>query len=338
MSQFPKMAYRADVDGLRAIAVLGVILFHVNHRWLPGGFVGVDIFFVISGFLITSILVNEMACGTFSFARFYLRRIRRILPVFLTVLATTLLFGAIILLPQDFASLLASARYTLLFGANLYFVRERGYFDQAADELPLLHMWSLAVEEQFYFVWPVMLLAIWGIARRMRRAPALPSRASVLRATLALIVLGFVVSEFLVRRGSTQAYYSLASRFGELLVGALVALVPTDGGREGRGGTGVMAGVGLGMIVTAYVFIDRHTPFRAGERCCRPPVPRSCFMRVRFAESLRLWGARLAMSRGYAWGCSRIRCIYGTGPFWHSHAISGANTSCPSLGCCRCWS
>ncbi|VVE20359.1 O-acetyltransferase OatA [Pandoraea eparura] len=271
MSQFPKMAYRADIDGLRAIAVLGVILFHVNHRWLPGGFVGVDIFFVISGFLITGILANEMACGTFSFARFYLRRVRRILPVFMTVLAATLIFGAVILLPQDFASLLASVRYTLLFVANFYFARERGYFDQAADELPLLHMWSLAVEEQFYFAWPVMLLAIWAIARGVRRAPALPSRASVLWATLALLVLGFVVSEFLVRRGTTQGYYSLASRFGELLVGAFTALAPRDVRRERRGVMEVMAGVGLGMIVAAYVVIDRHTPY-PGWRALLPTV------------------------------------------------------------------
>lgn len=291
MSQFPKMAYRADIDGLRAIAVLGVILFHVNYRWLPGGFVGVDIFFVISGFLITGILAKEIESGTFSFARFYLRRVRRILPAFLTVLAATLVGGAVILLPQDFASLLASARYTLLFGANIYFARERGYFDQAADELPLLHMWSLAVEEQFYFVWPVMLLAIWGVARLIRRVPR---RVAILGATLVLLILGFVVSEHLVRRtGSTQGYYSLASRFGELLVGAFAALTSRDTAKAHRGTMSVMAIVGLAMIAAAYVAIDRQTPY-PGWRALLPTVGTALVLYARTRpQEPPTWVARL---------------------------------------------
>ncbi|OPH36221.1 acyltransferase [Moraxella lacunata] len=152
-----QMIYRPDIDGLRALAVLSVVAFHINENWLSGGFLGVDIFFVISGFLITSIIYREINEGKFSFQNFYIRRIRRILPVFFFVMIVGLCFGWYIFLKQDYLGLLKSAIASTAFMANFYFARQSGYFDISNHEKPLLHIWSLSIEEQFYFIFPVIL-------------------------------------------------------------------------------------------------------------------------------------------------------------------------------------
>lgn len=152
------LSYRADIDTLRAIAVLAVVIFHIEKNWLPGGFLGVDIFFVISGFLITMILHCEMSTGKFSFKNFYIRRIKRILPAFMVVVAISVLIGALIFTKDDFFILWKSALASLGFAANLYYARGQGYFEPIQEEKPLLHIWSLSVEEQYYFIFPVLLL------------------------------------------------------------------------------------------------------------------------------------------------------------------------------------
>ncbi|MBR4876967.1 MAG: acyltransferase, partial [Rhodocyclaceae bacterium] len=146
--------YRPDIDGLRAVAVLAVVAFHAFPRWLPGGFVGVDVFFVISGYLISTILLENLARDTFSFTTFYMRRIRRIFPALAVVLAASFAFGWYSLFADEFASLGKHMAAGAGFVANLVLWFEAGYFDTASELKPLLHLWSLGIEEQFYLVWP----------------------------------------------------------------------------------------------------------------------------------------------------------------------------------------
>ena len=154
------LSYRPDIDTLRAVAVLSVVIFHIEKNWLPGGFLGVDIFFVISGFLITMIIHREMSSGIFSFKKFYIRRIKRILPAFFTVLTVTLICGFLLFTKDDFFLLWRTALSTLGFISNIFFAKGQGYFDPIQEEKPLLHIWSLSVEEQYYFVFPILLLLV----------------------------------------------------------------------------------------------------------------------------------------------------------------------------------
>ena len=156
-----KLSYRPDIDGLRALAVLTVALFHINPNYMPSGFLGVDIFFVISGYLITSIIYREMAEGTFTFANFYNRRIKRILPVFFVVILTGLLVVWLMFSVGDYWKMANSAIFSVLFISNIYFARGVGYFDVGTEENPFNHIWSLSVEEQFYFIFPIVLLFIF---------------------------------------------------------------------------------------------------------------------------------------------------------------------------------
>ncbi|KGK42883.1 hypothetical protein LH51_03895 [Nitrincola sp. A-D6] len=154
--------YRSDIDGLRAIAVLSVILFHFNNGWLPGGFVGVDVFFVISGYLITGNIYKNIKSDSFSFVDFYSRRIRRIIPAASLVVLVTLIAGHFILVPEDLIDLSFSALASQLSVANIYFTYflNASYFAPDAELQPLLHFWSLGVEEQFYIFWPIILLVL----------------------------------------------------------------------------------------------------------------------------------------------------------------------------------
>lgn len=177
--------YRPDIDGLRAIAVLSVLLFHLDVELFSGGFIGVDVFFVISGFLITRLIVNEInQTNSFSFSKFYTRRIRRLFPAFLTVLILTLIASAILFAPPDLSNLGASALHSIFSVSNIYFWQEAGYFDEAIKLNPLLHTWSLSVEEQFYLVWPALVLFVasrWGM-------PA------VIKVTIAIILSSLLIN------------------------------------------------------------------------------------------------------------------------------------------------
>jgi peptidoglycan/LPS O-acetylase OafA/YrhL len=155
-----KPDYRPEIDGLRAVAVLAVLLFHLGISGFGGGFVGVDVFFVISGFLITRILFAEISAGSFRFANFYERRVRRIVPSQLAALVLTAIGAFLLFSPEDFLKFSDALMATLLFVSNIYFWREIGYFTADVDVKPLLHMWSLSVEEQFYLLWPLLLLAL----------------------------------------------------------------------------------------------------------------------------------------------------------------------------------
>ncbi|MBF0157393.1 MAG: acyltransferase, partial [Magnetococcales bacterium] len=210
------MRYRADIDGLRAIAVLSVVFFHLSRSTLPGGYLGVDMFFVISGYLITSIIWRETQDNTFSILRFYDRRIRRILPALILSLFVTTLSASYFLLPADLVEYGKSLLATLAFVANIHFWLDSGYFGGVAEERPLLHMWSLGIEEQFYLLFP-LLIAFFG--RFMPRG-ATP--------TITLLTFGSLALNFLAifLDGANPAFYLLPTRAWELGLGTLLVLSP----------------------------------------------------------------------------------------------------------------
>lgn len=209
-----RIAYRPDLDGLRAIAVLSVTAFHLSLHLLPGGYLGVDIFFVLSGYLITNIVWREALNREFTFARFYERRVRRIMPALLFLLIVVSPCAILLLLPIDLIGYAKSALASLAFSANLYFWRDTDYFAQIAAYKPLLHLWSLGVEEQFYIVFPLFLI----LCVRWRRSAVVPL-------TSILVLLSLLADAFSGRLGiSGAAFYVLPARAWELGAGALLAL------------------------------------------------------------------------------------------------------------------
>lgn len=241
--------FRTDIQGLRAAAVVPVVLYHVDPRLAPGGFVGVDVFFVISGFLITQILLREIEQGTFSIRAFYERRVRRLFPALYAMLAATLFAGVFILSPADLHELGRTTLGATLFAANLVFLNLSGYFDGAAELKPLLHTWSLAVEEQFYLLFPLALVFV------ARRAPRL------LKAALWLAALAsFGACLFLIRNHQAAAFYLPATRAYELLLGALVAAgaVPALRRAAMRHAASL---VGLAMIGASVVLFNKSMVF-----------------------------------------------------------------------------
>ncbi|QRG05114.1 acyltransferase [Xanthobacter dioxanivorans] len=209
------LTYRSDIDGLRAVAVGSVVLFHARIPPFDGGFIGVDVFFVISGFLITSILYREMSAGTYSLVDFYDRRIRRIFPALFVVLAVTTLLCALVLMPRQMMGYVDTLIPSALFYANIHFEQLLNYFGPKADETPLLHLWSLAVEEQFYIFFPLLLFVLMKLGGRRVSAGCL----------LAVGVASLAYSQSIVETDQTAAFFLLTSRAWELLTGALLALV-----------------------------------------------------------------------------------------------------------------
>ncbi|QPH53565.1 acyltransferase family protein [Pontivivens ytuae] len=240
------MNYRREIDGLRAVAVLPVILYHADVHFLSGGFLGVDIFFVISGYLITAIIAEEVAQGRFSIARFYERRARRILPALTVVLVATLPFAWAWMMPSQLEDYGASLVAVMLFASNILFFLQLDYFGPAAEELPLLHTWTLAVEEQFYIFFPLLMLAIWRFGPRV-----------VVGVLVALFLLSLAASEVGWRVADEANFYLLPFRAWELLAGSLCALAQR---RFGQSRSEVLAGIGLLMIAGAILMFDKTTP------------------------------------------------------------------------------
>ncbi|HEY3793828.1 MAG TPA: acyltransferase, partial [Bradyrhizobium sp.] len=203
--------YRPDIDGLRAIAVGSVVAFHAFPNFFKGGFVGVDIFFVISGYLISGIIVDAVERNRFSYLDFYIRRIRRIFPALVVVIAATLFVGWYVLLPDEFERLGKHLLAGAGFATNLVLWGEAGYFDVSSDTKPLLHLWSLAIEEQFYILWPLILGPVW---RRKR---------GLLIATLSIAAISFAYNVISVVHHPVAAFYSPLARFWELMLGGVLA-------------------------------------------------------------------------------------------------------------------
>lgn len=206
--------YRSDIDGLRAIAVLAVIIFHALPDALPGGFVGVDIFFVISGFLITQNIARDVQAGHFSYAEFYRRRIKRIMPAMFVTTSIAVSFAQLFMMPEDAESTARSGVWSIFSGANFYFWAhtDTSYFAPESAQLPLLHLWSLGVEEQFYLLWPFALVAL------------IKARESLLWPVVLIAAASFVLGEATADNHPMFAYYLLPTRAGELLLGAAMAL------------------------------------------------------------------------------------------------------------------
>ena len=235
--------YRPDIDGLRAVAILPVVLFHAGLGGLSGGFVGVDVFFVISGFLITRLIREEIDAGTFSLANFYERRIRRLFPALFAMLLLTSLAAIWLLLPADLADFGKSVAATSLFASNFLFWQELGYFGRAAEETPLLHTWSLAVEEQFYVLYPLFLVFV--AARLGRRYVA---------ATATVTAVSFLFSVTAVAMHWDAAFYLAPSRAWELGTGALLALGAVPAWRTWRVRTlaALLGAAAIGWSVVVY--------------------------------------------------------------------------------------
>lgn len=245
------MIYRPEVDGLRALAVLPVILFHAGFSLFSGGFVGVDVFFVISGYLITSIILTELNSGTFSLVHFWERRARRILPALYLVLLVSLPMAWYWLSPQDLLNYADSLLAVALFCSNIWFWLSSGYFDAAAEFKPLLHTWSLAVEEQFYLCFPLLMLLLWRYCRSL--LPVL--------LTLALMV-SLVLAEWGAQHRPAFTFYMLPTRAWELLAGALVAWWLHQHPRQFPALVTQLASLlGLLLLIAGCVLIDKTTLF-----------------------------------------------------------------------------
>lgn len=282
------MQYRADIDGLRAVAVLPVVLYHADVPGPSGGFIGVDVFFVISGYLITSIVWKEISQGRFSLISFYERRARRILPALVLVVLATFLAGWFVLLPGELKDLGQSALATAFFASNVYFLLSLDYFARAADFAPLLHTWSLAVEEQFYIFFPPLLMAVAFLARH-RQASLIVVCLSALSLAAAVLVLPY---------RSEWAFYLIFFRAWELGAGAALALaVPTVPSRPLV--RELLASLGLLAIIVPIFIYDSSTAFPG--LAALPPV---------LGATVIIWigsrdrGSRVSMAlgnRGLVW-------------------------------------
>ncbi len=243
------MKYRSDIDGMRCFAVVSVILFHLNEKIVPGGFTGVDIFFVISGFLITRIIVDGLHSGDFLMSRFYARRVRRIFPALFTVFLFCILLAVVALEPEAYDQFFDELPYAVFQASNFLFVQQVGYFEAANETSPLLHTWSLGVEEQFYLIWPLLLMVVFRFWKN-----------KIGHILLALAVLSFGYSQYLCFTSSKVAFYMLHSRAWELALGGLlvVANIPEV---KSKTLNNILAAIGLALVLAGFTIIDSATLF-----------------------------------------------------------------------------
>ena len=260
MSHLPHPKYRPDIDGLRAIAVLSVVAFHAFPHWASGGFTGVDVFFVISGFLISSIILEGLDTGTFTFVEFYARRIKRIFPALILVLAASFAAGWFVLLADELRQLSKHIVAGVAFLSNVALWREAGYFDASAATKPLQHLWSLGIEEQFYLFWPALL---WFTRNGRFNRPTL---------MMLVTVASFVLNIWETSRDAVAAFYAPYTRLWELSCGSLLAwalihrppaLVSVLGKLNERVRVNIAACAGVALLA-AGIFSIRETHFFPG--------------------------------------------------------------------------
>jgi peptidoglycan/LPS O-acetylase OafA/YrhL len=275
MLSSPSDQYRPDIDGLRAIAVLLVLNFHAFPEAMPGGFIGVDIFFVISGFLITGIIVRELDQQRFSLVAFYNRRIRRIFPALIVVLCTTLVLGWLWLLPVAYMQLGADVFASAAFFSNIALLLQSGYFDIESGKKPLLHIWSLGIEEQFYLFWPLILMLIARL------------RLSILAAASVIGVASFVLNVALIGSNPVATFYLPFTRAWELAAGATLACGWSQIGQTSRA-SNLRALVGVLLIALAAGVLDTKRAFPG------------------WWAVLPVTGSALLLSAPAAWGCRHV--------------------------------
>jgi peptidoglycan/LPS O-acetylase OafA/YrhL len=275
MPSAPSDRYRPDIDGLRAVAVLLVVLFHAFPEAMRGGFIGVDIFFVISGFLITGIIVRELDQQRFSLLTFYGRRIRRIFPALIVVLCTSLVLGWFWMLPAAYTQLSADAVASAAFFSNIALLLQSGYFDVESAKKPLLHLWSLGIEEQFYLFWPLILMLLARL------------RLNLLAAASVIGIASFVFNVALIGSDPVATFYLPFTRAWELLAGAGLACV---WGRISQTGaaSNLRAAAGILLIALAAVILDTKSAFPG------------------WWAAMPVAGSALLLSAPAAWGCRQL--------------------------------
>ncbi|MDB5593858.1 MAG: acyltransferase family rane protein [Hyphomicrobiales bacterium] len=245
--QSSNLHYRPEIDGLRAIAIIPVVLFHAGFTLFGGGYIGVDVFFVISGYLITAIIIREVEAGEFTFAGFYERRARRILPALLVVMVCCVPFAWLWMLPRDFQDFSASMLSVAVFASNIFFWKQAAYFETASALKPLMHTWSLAVEEQFYILFPIAILLLWRWSRR-----------SIVPAIAATAVVSLLLCEYASSRFPTFNFYWAITRAWEWLAGSLCAVAVV---RRCPMRDNVLSALGLVAIIIPIFWFDSDTPF-----------------------------------------------------------------------------
>lgn len=251
-SSLSSSAYRSEIDGLRAIAVLSVVIFHAFPSWLRGGFIGVDIFFVISGFLISTNILADLESNRFSFVDFFGRRIRRLFPALIIVIACSLVFGWAVLFADEYAQLGKHTASAVAFVLNFILVSEVGYFASSAETKPMLHLWSLAVEEQFYLIWPFILVFVW------RRH----SHLLLIIACCALV--SFAVNLLLVEVNTAKAFFYPFGRFWEFISGCMLACLMRYKPKPfefSRSLSDKLSSVGLALLCMSLFLINENSPF-----------------------------------------------------------------------------
>ncbi|MBI1325274.1 acyltransferase family protein [bacterium] len=305
-----KIAYRPEIDGLRAICVLGVILFHTNLGF-SGGFVGVDVFFVISGFLISKIVLAEIRSGQFSLVGFWERRIRRIFPAVLFMQATVLALGFLLYFPVDYYNLLVASRWLILGVPNFYYWSSLDYFNDSGTMFPLLHTWSLGVEEQFYVLFPIVMVVL--VRRFPRRVlPVLTIAASI----------SFAINLYQVRTGqSATAFFLLPARAWELLLGCILTLVNPVASLSPRRRE-VLSLMGLGGILAAMMTFDETMTF-PGANALLPAVAACLFIASNAPEPTR--SGRFLARPGFVTTGKMSFSLY----LWHWPLIAFANLYFP---------
>jgi peptidoglycan/LPS O-acetylase OafA/YrhL len=246
----PSIRYRPDIDGLRAIAVMLVVNYHAFPEALPGGFIGVDIFFVISGFLITGIIARQLEQQRFSLVAFYNRRIRRIFPALIVVLCTALVLGWLWMLPAPYAQLSSDVFASAAFFSNIALLLQSGYFDVESSKKPLLHLWSLGIEEQFYLFWPLLLMLV----ARLRLSLSILAAASIIG------LASFVLNVALIGSDPVATFYLPFTRAWELLAGAALACGWNQISQTSRAGN-LRACAGLLLIAAAAGMLDTSSAF-----------------------------------------------------------------------------
>ncbi len=247
-----RLGFRAEIEGLRGVAVLLVVLYHATFAWIEGGYVGVDVFFVISGYLITRLLIDEFETGTFSVRNFYVRRIRRLIPSLLATILVTLAAGIVILSPEHLRELASSSLAAALSLSNFNFALSDGYFETSSRIKPLLHTWSLSVEEQFYLLWPFTLFVIFRVAALRRHLFLIVGL---------VLVAGLVLSEFAIGQNPAWAYFLLPFRAYQLLTGALAVWAERRLAGAGRGTSTALTVAGIGLVLGSALVFDEASPF-----------------------------------------------------------------------------
>ncbi len=292
--------YRPDIDGLRAVAVLSVVGFHAAPNWMRGGFIGVDIFFVISGFLISTILFSSLQNGSFSFGTFYARRVKRIFPALIVMLTACLIYGFFFFLQDEYRALGKHAAGGAGFVSNFVLWSETGYFDTAAEFKPMLHLWSLGIEEQFYIVWPLLLWAAWK------------SRTNLLALTLAVAVASFAWNIYVAPRDATADFYSPFTRFWELLAGATLAYLTLNAPQTLKRVTipnkHLQSFVGLGALGLGFLFITDDMMFPGwvalvpvlGAALVIASGPDALFNRILLSNPVAVWFGKISFPL-YLW-------------------------------------